>query len=209
MELAKIHNQKRNYKKSLACYTAMIKKNTKGSIWQLYGYKGRAMVYENLNEQGDKDKALDDYAMIIALSSEDMPVYLRPSDAYFSRAHIFEWRNGLDNPMEYDKAIAENSAVIDKGTGNSSDILLAYWHRTDLYRKLKEYDKALEDYSAIITLDKDGSFFRKVAYKERMELYKEMGETDKALLDYNSWMSIDDSLFSPAPEYKILGEDEI
>jgi tetratricopeptide (TPR) repeat protein len=173
--------------KALNLYATMIEKNNTGSTWQLFGYTGRAELYEH---QGEYDKALNDYAAIIQLVKEDDPgrshTPIQSSAIYMKRAWIYKFRSLFSNNIKKDyteEIIAEYSAIINMNKANTYSLYTAYKERAEIYKKQGEYEKALADYSAIIEGDDNGSFV-KDAYRKRMNFYLEKGDKEKAFLDF-------------------------
>jgi tetratricopeptide (TPR) repeat protein len=164
-----------------------------------YGSRGAA-----LQEQGDVDGALKDYAEAIRLQPEsavwhlyrgtlyqgkndgkkamadfDEAVRLKPKQAlgYCCRADLYRSAGDFDHAIaDYTKAISLDS--------EDPDSLNA---RGEVHEAKKEYDQAIKDFTAAIKLDDKFAG----AYNNRGIVYKKTKEYKRALADYRRALKLD------------------
>jgi tetratricopeptide (TPR) repeat protein len=156
-----------------------------------------------LQEQGDADAALKDYAEAIRLQPEsptwhlyrgtlyqgkndikqaiadfDEAIRLKPKQAlgYCWRADAYRWSGNLDLAMvDYTKAISLDAEDADSLNG-----------RGEIHEAKKEYDAALKDFTAAIKLDNKFAG----AYNNRGIVYKKTKEYKRALADYRTALKL-------------------
>ncbi|CAD8196501.1 unnamed protein product [Paramecium octaurelia] len=128
-----------------------------------------ATVYYNrgvlFKQQGEKEKALQDYNMAIKLN----PNY---ATAYINRGVLFKQQG------EKEKALQDYNMAI-KLNPNYATV---YINRGNLFNEKGEKEKALQDYNMAIKLNPNYTN----AYYNRGVLFKQLGETEKANQDYNT-----------------------
>jgi tetratricopeptide (TPR) repeat protein len=182
---------------AVAYFADRIQKDAKDA----FAYGSRGVV---LQEQGDADAALKDYAEAIHLQPEsptwhiyrgtlyqgkndikkaiadfDEAVRLKPKQAlgYCWRADAYRSSGDLDHAMaDYTKAIMLDS--------EDPDSLNA---RGEIYEAKKEYDSAIKDFTAAIKLDRKFAG----AYNNRGIVYKKTKEYKRALADYRTALKLD------------------
>jgi SpoVK/Ycf46/Vps4 family AAA+-type ATPase len=114
-------------------------------------------------EQGDYEKAIENYNMAILLN----PVF---SEAYFNRALChYHLKN-------YDKAINDYTKAADLDPRNP----IIYNNRGDAYYRKQEYGKAIKDYDKAISLNPN---YLK-AYYNRGLAYASLEDYEKAIEDF-------------------------
>lgn len=132
-----------------------------------FAYLGRGLIFE---EQGQIDRAFEDYSKAIAL----VPSYYK---AYINRGNVY---SKMGQP---DKAIADYDKVISLKP-DSSD---AYNNKGLVYSNTGSFDKAIAQYNRAINIDPYDS----LAYTNRGLAYLLLGEHRPALEDLNKAIELD------------------
>jgi RNA polymerase sigma factor (sigma-70 family) len=147
-------------------------------------YRERAGLYSRLPEdRGGEKQAIADYSYFLKLKPNDVGSLLMRADSY-------------EKSREYDKSIADYTAVIESINQNTADfsnvymgnntdksywIASAYTMRAQIYKVDKhDYSNAIADYTATIQLNP----ISPNSYRSRGECYEAIGETAKAQQDF-------------------------
>jgi tetratricopeptide (TPR) repeat protein len=115
-------------------------------------------------ENGDYERAVDDYDVAIGLDSDN--------------PFTFIWRSeALRCLRRYDEALANASHAIDLEP-DSAELLSM---RAILYRDMERYQEAISDYDRAISLDPAATWY----LAPRALNYRDLGDYEKSLADYN------------------------
>jgi tetratricopeptide (TPR) repeat protein len=136
-----------------------------------FAYLGRGLIFE---EQGQIEKAFEDYSKAIAL----VPSYHK---AYINRGNVY---SKMGQP---DKAIADYDKVISLKP-DSND---AYNNKGLVYSNIGSFDKAIEHYNRAINIDPNDTLDDVLAYANRGLAYSLLGEHRLALEDLNKAIELD------------------
>ena len=124
----------------------------------------------NYYEQGDYDRAIENYNMSIILN----PQFL---EAYFNRALCYY------NKKNYDKSIEDYTHAIDIDPDNP----LIYNNRGDAYYRKQDFEKAIADYDKAISLNPD---YLKAHYNRGLA-YACLQDYESAVQNFTKVLEID------------------
>ncbi|VVB73370.1 VCP-like ATPase [uncultured archaeon] len=145
----------------------------KGELLDATAYYEKGNTYY---EQGDYDRAIENYNMSVILN----PNFL---ESYFNRALCYY------NKKNYDKAIEDYTRASDIDPDNP----LIYNNRGDAYYRKQDFEKSIADYNKAISLNKD---YLKAFYNRGLA-YACLQDYETAVENFTRVMEID-SNFSEA-----------
>jgi uncharacterized protein (TIGR02145 family) len=134
-------------------------------------YVDRGNAYK---ENGEFDKAIEDYTEAIRLDPGYSMAYCLRGNAYGAKGYLCD--NTYDAKDYYDKAIADCNEAIRLDPAN----VAAYGHRGNVYGIMGDYKKALADQTKAIKIDPANS----TSYFYRGNVYGNKGDHNKAIADY-------------------------
>lgn len=151
------------WKNSISLWEDILKNYPSFSV----AYSHRASAYHC---RGDYEKAIADYNIAIALSSN-------PADIYNNRGITYYAKGDFEKAVaDYNTALALNPHLVE-----------AYNNRGYALSQMKAFDKAVEDFSRAIAFNPKYVH----AYNNRGNAYQALGQLDKAIADYTKALSLD------------------
>jgi SpoVK/Ycf46/Vps4 family AAA+-type ATPase len=172
--------------------------------------------YEKGNEyyeQGDYDKAIENYSMAIILNPNFLECYFNRALCYYNKknydkaiedytraaeidpenAMIYNNRGDAHyRKQEFDKAIAD----YDKAISLNKDYLKAYYNRGLAYACIQDYETAIENFTRVIEIDENFA----EAYNARGLAYEYLEKYDEAIEDYEKALELNPA-FTEAKEH--------
>lgn len=172
--------------------------------------------YEKGNEyyeQGDYDKAIENYSMAIILNPNFLECYFNRALCYYnkknydkaiedySRAAEIDPENSMIynnrgdahyRKQEFDSAIAD----YDKAISLNKDYLKAYYNRGLAYACLQDYETAVENFTRVTEIDPNFA----EAYNARGLAYEYLEKYDEAIADYEKAVELNPE-FTEAKEH--------
>lgn len=172
--------------------------------------------YEKGNEyyeQGDYDKAIENYSMAIILNPNFLECYFNRALCYYNKKNynkaIEDYSRAAEidpeNPMiynnrgdayyrkqEFDSAIAD----YDKAISLNKDYLKAHYNRGLAYACLQDYETAVENFTRVTEIDPNFA----EAYNARGLAYEYLEKYEEAIADYEKALELNPE-FTEAKEH--------
>ncbi|MEM2974161.1 MAG: tetratricopeptide repeat protein [Candidatus Micrarchaeia archaeon] len=167
----------------------------------------------NYYEQGDYDRAIENYNMAIILNPQFLEAYFNRALCYYNKKNydkaIEDYTHAIDidpdNPLiynnrgdayyrkqDFEKAIAD----YDKAISLNPEYLKAHYNRGLAYACLQDYESAVDNFTKVTEIDPNFA----EAYNARGLAYEYMENFDEAEKDYNKALELNPN-FSEAKDH--------